>query len=331
MRIRKPAYYDSFRCIAGDCPDSCCKEWDVEVDDRAAAYYRSLTCDFGVLLSRHLYEEEGRTYIAIENGRCPLWREDGLCTLHAALGEQALCEVCRDFPRIHHDYGSFQELGLELSCPEAARIILTASPAPAVTLEAAGGEVPQYDSGDMALLLSSREQALQLLAQPRRPLGQALALVLLYGCQIQSRLDGMEVPDFLPEEVLSSAAAMAQPGDYTEILDFFSHLEILTPRWEQLLRHPQAAPLHPMSRSLCRYFIERYWLQAVSDLDLYSRVKFAVVSCLLVSHLGGDFIAAAQLFSKEIENDSDNMDALLDGAYIAPAFRDSRILGLLLG
>ena len=42
MTITKPAYYDTFRCIAAACPDSCCKEWAVQVDDTSAAYYRSL-------------------------------------------------------------------------------------------------------------------------------------------------------------------------------------------------------------------------------------------------------------------------------------------------
>ena len=42
MLTFKPDYFDRFRCIADKCPDSCCKEWEVQVDDDAAAYYRSL-------------------------------------------------------------------------------------------------------------------------------------------------------------------------------------------------------------------------------------------------------------------------------------------------
>ena len=79
-----------------------------------------------------------------------------------------------------------------------------------------------------------------------------------------------------------------------------------------------------------RYFIQRYWLQAVSDYDLISRVKFAVAGCLLVNYLGGDFLQTAQQFSKEIENDPDNVEAILDGAYTAPALTDANLLGLLL-
>ena len=33
MEVTKPSYYDSFRCLASACPDSCCKEWDVDVDE----------------------------------------------------------------------------------------------------------------------------------------------------------------------------------------------------------------------------------------------------------------------------------------------------------
>ena len=76
--------------------------------------------------------------------------------------------------------------------------------------------------------------------------------------------------------------------------------------------------------------MNRYWLQAVSDYDLYSRVKFLVIACLLLRTLGGDFVETAQLFSKEIENDADNMDALLDAAYEHPAFTDAKLLGMLL-
>ena len=76
--------------------------------------------------------------------------------------------------------------------------------------------------------------------------------------------------------------------------------------------------------------MERYYLQAVSDYDLVGRVKLTVVSCLLISGLGGDFVRTAQIFSKEIENDADNVDPILDGAYNSPALTDAKLLGLLL-
>ena len=79
-----------------------------------------------------------------------------------------------------------------------------------------------------------------------------------------------------------------------------------------------------------RYFVERYWLQAVSDYDLYCRVKFVVVSCLVIAGLGGGLAETAQIYSKEIENNTDNVEALLDAAYTHPALTDDKLLGLLL-
>ena len=74
----------------------------------------------------------------------------------------------------------------------------------------------------------------------------------------------------------------------------------------------------------------RYWLQAVSDYDLISRAKLTVTACLLICALGGDMAQTAQQFSKEIENDPDNVDAILDGAYTSPALTDVQLLGLLI-
>ena len=54
-----------------------------------------------------------------------------------------------------------------------------------------------------------------------------------------------------------------------------------------------------------------------------------VISCLLVRNLGGDPIVTAQQYSKEIENDADNIDAILDGTYTHPALTDTALLGLL--
>ena len=329
MKIIKPDYYDRFRCLAGNCPDSCCKEWEVQVDSHAAAFYRKLSGALGDDLRRVLRCEDGETYITIADRRCPMWRQDGLCRIQAELGEDALCRTCREFPRLTHDYGDFVELGLELSCPEAARLILNGAAA-FVTEEVPGDGEAEYDAEAMEILKTTRQQALALLDDFGRPIWQTLALLLLYGCQAQGTLDGGEAALFDPDAALESAAELSQPGNAAEVISFFQSLEILTKTWEMRLLSPAPSDWDSRTLALARYFVGRYWLQAVSDYDLYSRVKFMVISCLLLRQLGGDFVETAQLFSKEIENDADNMDALLDAAYDHPAFTDARLLGMLL-
>lgn len=331
MEIRKPAYYDKFRCLAGKCPDSCCKDWDVQVDKQTAAFYRQLPGALGQQLRRAMYQEDGQIYFALRpDGRCPMWRDDGLCSIQVQQGESRLCAVCREFPRLRHDYGDFVELGLELSCPEAARWILSSSEEFWVTEQTAGGSV-EYDRDAMAVLLQSRQEALSILADKHRCIPEALALLLTHGCLYQRKLDGETEEIFNPDTALRAARQMAQSSDGRDLRDFFLGLEILTPQWRARLEAPPASPVwREECRAAARYFVQRYYLQAVSDYDLAGRVKFAVVSCLLISLLGGDFVQTAQLYSKEIENDADNVDALLEGAYTAPAMADAKLFGLLL-
>lgn len=330
MQIREPQYYQSFRCIASACPDSCCKEWDIQVDNASAEYYRSLPGSLGDALRAVLTEEDGQTVMLQQNARCPMWQADGLCRIQAQLGEAALCQVCRDFPRLRHNYGNFIELGLELSCPEAARLILSAPVASLVTRSAPGGAEAKYDAALMALLLDSRERALALLKNPDCSHAEALAVMLTYAAAVQAQIDGEGEAVCDGAALLSVARQAASPARVHDILGFYGELEILSKSWEARLASPAAAPQWDAAfRALAAYGIHRYWLQAVSDYDLLSRAKLIALSCIVVHALGGDLTQTAQQYSKEIENDIDNVDAILDAACSSPVFSLDRLLGIL--
>ena len=330
MLITKPDYFDHFQCIADRCPDSCCKEWDVQVDEASAQAYRSLSGPLGDRLREVLHTEDGETVMTIIDGRCPMWRSDSLCRIQAELGESALCKTCREFPRLTHDYGDFLELQLELSCPEAAGMILRQSRPFTVTTKTESTGEAEYDQEAMAVLKTTREQALDILFDPSRSVPESLALLLLYGYQAQGELDGDDAQPFDADASLCSVQEFIKPGNSREIADFFLTLEVLTAQWETLLRDHSPAPWSEHHRALAAYLIQRYWLQAVSDYDLACRVKFIILACLLVRNLGGDIFRTAQLFSKEVENNIDNVEAILDATYAHPAFTDDKILGMLL-
>lgn len=331
MDLFYPDYYKQFSCIAADCPDSCCKDWSVDVDDTAAAYYRQLPGALGDRLRAVLQDTEDGTIMVIEDGRCPMWRHDGLCRIQAEMGHDALCQVCRDFPRLRHDYGNFIELGLELSCPEAARLILGTSDVHWVKEVAPGGENADYEPDVMYTLLRTRAEFLDFLNTTSLPMPQILAILLLYAHDVQSELDGGEMACLDPENALADGIALARDGNISALQAFFLTLEILTPMWKNRLLSPAPAlQWNSCPKALLHYFICRYWLQAVSDYDVLCRAKFAITACLLIASLGGDSIQTAQLFSKEIENDPDNVEAILDGAYTNPAMTDVTLLGLLL-
>lgn len=330
MRVWTPEYYRSFRCIASACPDSCCKEWEVDIDDTAAAFYRALPGTLGDSLRAALKDTEDGTIMTIRDGRCPMWRQDGLCRIQAELGHNALCQVCRDYPRLRHDYGDFVEYGLELSCPEAARLILSKSHQ--MTAEdVPGGESSEYDLEAMEILQNSRNTILEFLDATQLPVNHALAVLLIYAHEVQSWLDGGSTAVIDPEGSMILASKYAATGNWDMVLDFFRNLEILTPQWYSRLSSSSATcQWHSGYLALAKYFISRYWLQAVSDYDLICRAKLIIIACLLICHLGGEFIETSQLFSKEIENDPDNLEAVLDGAYTSPALTDIQLLSLLL-
>ena len=238
MIVSRPAYYDRFQCLASACPDSCCQQWSVQVDGEAEALYRRLPGPLGEKLRSVLIREDGETVFAVENGRCPMWRGDGLCRIQAELGEQALCRVCREFPRIRHDFGDFAELQLELSCPEAARLILLSSPEPCLTREEPDTDPAEYDRAEMSLLRQRRERLLGILSNPALTPGQTLRM-------FYRQASGEELT---PEG----------SGDIRSIADFFASLEILTQTWPALLAQAASRPLHPLTRSLARYLTERY-------------------------------------------------------------------------
>ena len=330
MKIFYPPYYKDFHCLAAACPDSCCKEWTVDVDSESAEKYRALPGALGDRLRQVLSQEDGFTVMVIEDGRCPMWRQDGLCRIQAELGHDALCKTCRNYPRLRHDYGDFVELGLELSCPEAARLILSTPTAPMLIDTHPGADSPEYDADAMAILLRSRSAVLDFL-DSAHPVPQKLAAILLYAHSIQAELDGVETANLLPEDCLKEAKRYAGTGDMAAVFAFFRDLEILTDRWrDRLDGRPSEINWSTPLLAMSRYMVQRYWLPAVSDYDLICRVKLTVVACLLVGALGGDVIETAQLFSKEIENDPDNVEAILDGAYTSPALTDTNLLALLL-
>ena len=331
MLLRKNGYYDRFSCLAGSCPDSCCHEWEVLVDPDTAENYQALPGPLGDRLRQVLkIDEEGDAYLTIQEGRCPMWRADGLCSIQAEFDHDTLCKTCREFPRLRHDYGDFVELGLELSCPEAARLLLEAPQLPPVTEEIPGETKPEYDPVDMEILLRTREKMQEILASDEYSVPEILTLGLLYAYRAQAELDGALEEPFLPQEELAFAHSLAKPGGAQALVEFYKGLEILTQRWHDRLDHPQRGAWDPRLLRLARYGVERYWLQAVSDFDLVGRAKMVICACILVQLLGGDLVQTAQLYGKEIENSAENAEAIWEAAYSHPALTDDRLLGILL-
>lgn len=150
----------------------------------------------------------------------------------------------------------FTEYALELSCPEAARLILT---------EAPGRWVPEAE-GDFGLSGPEPGAGRDLLEDSRFSVGERLAALLIFAGKAEDALcAGETVPDLDPEAALDTARELAGPGELAPVLEFYKSLEILTKAWRQRLEAPMPVPWTDAHGRLARYFLDRYWLQAMSD------------------------------------------------------------------
>lgn len=120
MIYTKQDDYDSFKCIAGSCPASCCEGWQIVIDEDSLDTYAAQKDDFSARLKNSIdWEEE----CFMQNGRrCAMLNKQNLCDLQIAYGEECLCETCRKYPRHEEEFEDIREYSLSLSCPEAARM-----------------------------------------------------------------------------------------------------------------------------------------------------------------------------------------------------------------
>ena len=107
-RDLRPAYYDDFHCLAGDCRYCCCKGWRITFDKKDYLSLKrqkgSAELDAGLenavrRIRRGPLAEQFYGEFNLEGGACPLLQEDGLCRLQREKGHDVLPQVCRVYPR----------------------------------------------------------------------------------------------------------------------------------------------------------------------------------------------------------------------------------------
>ena len=125
--LRVPDYYKEFSCIADQCKDSCCIGWEIDIDEDTYAFYKQTDGAIGKRLRKHMYQTVDGDYSfeLQQHGRCPFLNETNLCDICIELGEEALSEVCTEYPRFTIEYGNVIQKCLSLSCEEVGRLVFT--------------------------------------------------------------------------------------------------------------------------------------------------------------------------------------------------------------
>ena len=65
-----PTFYKNFKCKANGCEHTCCKGWEIDVDETTALYYQTMDSDFGKRLADSLsLDEDGYHFLLDGNDR----------------------------------------------------------------------------------------------------------------------------------------------------------------------------------------------------------------------------------------------------------------------
>ena len=201
MKLRYPKYYEKFSCIAGQCEDTCCAGWEIDIDDKTYEYYMQLPGKMGdrirdsikeyQLDDDDVYESHG--FILQEGMRCPFLNENNLCDIILELGEQAICDVCTYTPRNFLEYGQAREISISPSCAEAGRLIFGSSQKVEI-VEREVDENLSFEESEEELQVAqairqARDGAIDILQNREMAIEHRICDFILYAKQIQEYLN----------------------------------------------------------------------------------------------------------------------------------------------
>lgn len=124
MIYEYPDWVETFQCIAGDCPDTCCAGWEVGVDEDTKQIYETAPEPFQTRFRSVMRTDPsgGCYFQPAEHMRCPFLNDKNLCDIIIGLGPEALSMVCDEYPRYFNEIGDYQQMDMSLSCMEFGRI-----------------------------------------------------------------------------------------------------------------------------------------------------------------------------------------------------------------
>lgn len=286
-----PDFYDRFQCKADACQHTCCRGWDIDIDDVTADIYQHLDGPLGGAIRQHIAEgPEGWHFCLTADGNCPFLRPDGLCRLIREGGDDILCDICALHPRffqvVTDKSGQDRELGGVGLCCEAAAGLLLNSPSP----------LTFYDD--------ETDQSLGTLAQ---------------------LLDGLGY--LQPSAGLLYQPATTKE-DYERLLAVLSRTEPIDDAWTVLLDTLQAqiasmetitSPEPERAKLYQRVYDYLFYRQLESFADVpadvlatYAKSNTDFIS--LAAAVTGDLPEAVRRWSEQIEYDTDNVALLKEAA-----------------
>ena len=268
MRYTVPDYYKSFKCIAGDCPATCCAGWQIVIDDAALEKYKAMAGIRKIKKGRPVMERKGGTpfgnrlanSIDWENqtflqyaGRCAFLDEQNLCDIYTEAGPEYFCKTCRNYPRHIEEFENEREISLSLSCPVVARMLLDrAEPVKFVSRDTDEEEQDEeFDEFLYFMLQDCRSVMIEILQNREKPVAFRMAKVLALAHDVQNRIDTRRMFDIenvleryqregadeaLEKKLEKKLERSVRMVFREKLMGLLEELEVLDPSWPEQLK-----------------------------------------------------------------------------------------------
>lgn len=288
-----PNYYKKFKCIADRCRHSCCIGWEIDIDKETLSNYERVQGNFGEKLKNNISLAETPHFVLSADERCPFLNSNGLCDIYIALGEENLCEICKEHPRFHNFYASRTETGLGLCCEEAARLIL--SQKECFRLEMLEGNTSNCNDGEF---FAKRKKIFDIICDRS----------LLFSHRIAKLREEYNIN--LPSK------------SFDEWIEIYLSLEILDCEWEKMLvsiKNKKAENLMDSYPYECENLLNYFVFRHLREEDIKNRLAFCIHCVEMIFEIFSrcenrtfeKLYDISRMFSAEIEYSEDNTDELL--------------------
>ncbi len=245
IRKRYPSYLKEFECIGGACEDSCCIGWDIDIDKTTfRQYYKVQDKEMKRMFQKNVHNNEYCQSPDVDYGkvklksdrRCPFLDEDNYCIIYSNLGEEYLSNVCTSFPRILNKIDGYYEMSLDVSCPEAARILLSKEEGIEFeeSEETLGKHIisskidtksKEFKDSPMKYLKESRDLSIKIIKNRKFDLNKRLYILGEFINELEEELkyNYKNVPKFIEEYNIDSVNDIYDKDDFSYLLqvDFF--------------------------------------------------------------------------------------------------------------
>ena len=272
----QPSYFGRFRCIGGDCPETCCRGWEIDwkLDEvsHMKSYPFSDELKFNIEKSFFLSEDKTHYYIKMDcNGKCPLHcTETGLCNIQKEAGEQFLGVVCRQYPRLYIEHKNQIIRWCASSCPAVFDLLINDESA----VETVKTSAVDNEGLDRSTFVIDDDKTIE--ADPIKQV--RMELFDFYLDMLLDKSRDLETSIILTAIAVKHFTAAEQMGQYSNIPKMAQELK-------KQLNSPAAA-------------------NSLNDLKPNYQLKFKLVNNMLVKFFGN----SSQIINISALHDGDNLN-----------------------